>query len=47
MAKFIGGVVIALGVVLWCGNVFHFFPTFPLARYLTMVVGGVIMKAGS
>ncbi len=45
MAKIFGGIIIALGAVLWCGNVFHFFPTFPLAGYATMVVGGIIMKA--
>ena len=42
----VGGVVVAAGAFLWCGNVFHFFPTFPLAGYLTMVVGGAIMKFG-
>lgn len=46
MVKVIGGVIIAAGAVLWCGNVFRFFPTFPLAGYLTMVVGGFIVKAG-
>lgn len=44
--RIIGFVVMAIGAVLWCGNVFHFFPTFPLAGYLTMAVGGFIMKKG-
>lgn len=42
-----GGIVIAVGAVLWCGNVFHFLPTFPLAGYLTMAAGGFIMKMGT
>jgi hypothetical protein len=46
MGRIVGDVVFAIGVVLWCGNIFRFFPTFPLAGYLTMVVGGVIFRAG-
>jgi hypothetical protein len=42
----LGGAVIGLGAFLWCGNVFGFFPTFPLVGYLTMVAGGAIMKFG-
>ena len=41
-----GAIVFAAGVFLWCGNVFGFFPTFPLAGYVTAVVGGFIYKAG-
>jgi len=44
--QIIGGAVVALGAFLWCGNVFHFFPTLPLAGYGTMVLGGWIMKGG-
>jgi hypothetical protein len=44
--KIVGGVVVALGAFLWCGNVFGFFHTFPLAGYGTMVIGGIIMKKG-
>jgi hypothetical protein len=47
MVKIIGIIVFAIGIFLWCGNVFRFFPTFPLAGYLTMVVGGVIIKKGA
>ncbi len=42
----LGGVIIAIGAVLWLGNVFGFFHTFPLAGYLTMAVGGLVMKSG-
>jgi len=42
----IGWTVIALGAFLWSGNVFHFFHTFPLAGYGTMVLGRLIMKFG-
>lgn len=44
--KIVGMIIIAIGAVIWCGNVFHFFPTFPLAGYITMAVGGFIMKKG-
>ncbi len=44
--QILGYVVIALGALIWCGNVFHFFPTFPLAGYITMFVGGIIVKKG-
>ncbi|MDB5289303.1 MAG: hypothetical protein JWL69_544 [Phycisphaerales bacterium] len=47
MGKIFGGLIVAAGIFLWCGNVFGFFRTFPLAGYLTIVIGGVVMKAGS
>jgi len=43
--KLIGGLIFLLGMVLWCGNVFRFLPTFPMAGYLTMMVGGWVMKS--
>lgn len=43
--KIVGGIVFALGVFLLLGNVLRFFPTFPLAGYLTMMCGGAIIKA--
>ncbi len=42
----LGAVIFVAGVVLWCGNVFGFFRTFPFAGYLTLLVGGLIYKAG-
>lgn len=42
----VGGAVVALGAVLWCGNVFGFFPTFPFAGYVTIAIGGAIIGAG-
>jgi hypothetical protein len=47
MGKVIGGLIFVAGAFLWCGNVFRFFPTFPLAGYLTMLVGGAVMRSGS
>lgn len=44
--KIVGGIVFAAGVVLWCGNVFGFLPTFPLAGYITILIGGAIFRAG-
>lgn len=42
----LGALVFVAGVVLWCGNVFGFFVTFPFAGYLTLLVGGATFKAG-
>jgi len=42
----LGAIVFVAGVFLWCGNVFGFFPTFPLEGYLTLVVGGLVFKTG-
>jgi hypothetical protein len=46
MAKILGGVVLVAGIGLWIGNVSGQFRTFPLAGYLTILVGGAIMRAG-
>ena len=46
MLKVLGGIVFAGGAVLWCGNVFGFLPTFPLAGYLTMLLGGWLFRTG-
>jgi len=46
MGKVIGGVIFVGGAFLWCGNVFRFFPTVPLAGYVTMAIGGIIMRKG-
>lgn len=42
----LGGLIFVVGILLWCGNVFHFFPTFPFAGYITMAVGGAIFGFG-
>ena len=44
--KIIGAIVFAGGVFLWCGNVFGFFPTFPLVGYLTAIAGGALYRKG-
>jgi len=46
IVQIIGYIVIAIGAFLWCGNVFGFFHTFPLAGYGTMLIGGIIAKKG-
>jgi hypothetical protein len=43
----LGALVFAGGVFLFLGNVIGFFPTFPLAGYLTILAGGAIYRAGS
>lgn len=45
--RVIGFLVFVLGASLWCGNVFRFFPTIPFAGYLTMLVGGMMLKSGN
>lgn len=42
----VGGLIVVLGAFLWCGNVFGFFPTFPLVGYITMAIGGAIWRFG-
>lgn len=42
----IGVLVFIVGVGLWIGNVSRVFPTFPLAGYVTIVIGGAIIRAG-
>jgi hypothetical protein len=46
LLKGLGGVVFAIGAVLFIGNVTRLLPTFPLAGYLTMLIGGAIFGAG-
>ena len=44
----LGGLVIfVIGIGLFIGNVSRLFPTFPLAGWATMAVGGAIMKSGN
>jgi hypothetical protein len=45
--KIVGGIIFGAGVILWCGNVFGFLPTFPMVGYLTMLVGGGMWKNGN
>jgi hypothetical protein len=42
----VGGLVFVAGAFIWCGNVFGFFPTYPMVGYLTMLVGGAIFGWG-
>jgi predicted Zn finger-like uncharacterized protein len=42
----VGGLIFALGALLWIGNVTRQFISFPLAGYITMVIGGAIIGAG-
>ena len=44
--QILGGIIFVLGAFLWCGNVFRFFPTIPLAGYFTMMLGGGVFRAG-
>jgi hypothetical protein len=44
--KILGVLVFVAGVGLFVGNVSRVFPTFPLAGYITMAIGGAIMRAG-
>jgi len=42
----LGAIIFVAGAVLWCGNVFGFFVTFPFAGYLTLLAGGATFRAG-
>ena len=42
----VGAVVFVVGVFLFLGNVAGFFPTVPLAGYLTIVAGGAVFGWG-
>jgi hypothetical protein len=42
----IGVLILIAGAVLWCGNVFGFFPTFPGAGYIGLILGGFLAKTG-
>lgn len=45
--KVVGGIVVAAGIALFIGNVTHQFYTFPFAGWITIAIGGAIMRSGS
>lgn len=45
-AMAVGAVVFVAGVFLFMGNVIGFFPTVPLAGYITILIGGGIFSWG-
>lgn len=47
MLKIIGAIIFVIGAFLWIGNVGGFFPTFPGAGYIGLLVGGIIFRAGA
>jgi len=42
----VGVLVLIGGIFLWIGNVSGMFRTFPLAGYITILIGGAIIRAG-
>lgn len=42
----VGGLIFALGVVLYMGNRTGFLVTFPLAGFITMGIGGALIGLG-
>ena len=44
--QLLGGLVLVAGAFLWAGNVVGFFRTFPGVGYITMAIGGGILRAG-
>jgi hypothetical protein len=42
----VGGLVIAVGALLWIGNVSGKFRSFPFAGYITIAIGGAIFSFG-
>ena len=45
-AMVVGGVVVAIGAFLFLGNVIGFFPTVPMAGWLTIALGAGIFGWG-
>ena len=44
--KVIGLLVLVVGIGLFIGNISGAFPTFPGLGWITIAIGGVIMRAG-
>lgn len=42
-----GGLIFLIGVFLFAGNVLGFFPTFPGAGWLGLIIGGGVWRAGA
>jgi hypothetical protein len=42
----LGLLILIAGIFLFIGNVSGMFRTFPLAGWITIVIGGAIMRAG-
>lgn len=45
--QIVGAIVTVAGAFLWIGNVAGFFPTFPGAGYIGLVIGGAIWRGGA
>jgi hypothetical protein len=45
IVSILGVVIIVAGAFLFIGNVTRIFPTFPLAGWATILVGGIVMRA--
>jgi hypothetical protein len=46
MMKVLGGVIVAIGAVLFLGNVTGKLRTFPFAGYATIAAGGAVLAYG-
>ena len=44
--KLIGLLILIVGIFLFIGNISGMFRTFPGAGWITIAIGGVIMRAG-
>jgi hypothetical protein len=47
MLKILGGIVLVLGIGLFIGNVSGAYRTFPGAGWITIAIGGVMLRAGN
>jgi hypothetical protein len=47
MVKALGGIVLVAGIALFIGNVSGAFRTFPGAGWLTIALGGIMLRAGN
>ncbi len=44
MQSFAGSIIFLFGLFLFCGNITGFFKTFPFAGFITMTLGGALIK---
>jgi hypothetical protein len=47
MMQLFGGLFLLSGIALWLGNASEVFCTFPMAGWVTIAIGGALLRAGS
>jgi hypothetical protein len=47
MMQLFGGLFLLTGIALWVGNASEVFCTFPMAGWVTIAIGGALLRVGS